>query len=344
MSWPCIPRLLLIVLLLAGCAGCVATAKAATNCSATTASTIAFGNIPLTGMTDVSTTFTVTCTTGGLSLLGNVKVRMCLNIGDGSNGIGYFNPRRMLNGFGDPLEFQMYTDAGRSQIWGSYGNPIVQNPLLATFSYSAGVLGGNSGPQTFTIYGRVPAQTLQAGSYTSSFSGAHTSIIYQYNEAFVGTAAYPASCSTGGGGGATVSGAFPFNVSATVPPNCRAYTTTDLDFGSIPGLITTNTDQISTIGMTCTGRTPWNVGLDNGQNASGSVRRMRLGATSTYVTYELYSNPGRTIRWGNTINTDTIPGTGTGAVQSLTVYGRVPAPQTAPSGSYSDIITVTVEY
>jgi spore coat protein U-like protein len=338
----CIRRLSLLLLLLAAGAGALSTAKAATTCTGT-ATSVAFGTVSTTGVTDVSATFNVTCTTFGLALAANAKVRMCLNIGDGTNGIGFFNPRRMTNGFGEPLHFQLYTDAARSQIWGSRGNPTIPTPQLSDFDYSVPFLGGSQ-MKTFTIYGRIPVQTLIAGSYSNPFTDFHVSLEYRYNETLLGTASYPASCISGGIGGATVSGAFPFTATATVAPNCRAYTTTDLDFGSIPGLITSNSDQTSTIGMTCTGRTAWNVGLNNGQNASGSIRRMRLGATSNYVAYELYSDPGRTTRWGNTINTDTIPGTGTGLAQSLTVYGRVPATQTVPSGSYSDIITVTVTY
>ena len=337
----CIRRLSLLLLLLATGACGLSTAKAATTCTGT-ATNVAFGTVSLTGATDVTATFNVTCSTSGLGVLANTKVRMCLNIGDGANGIGFFNPRRMTNGFGEPLNFQLYTDAARSQIWGSRGNPTVPTPLFSDFDYAVPLFGGNE-MKTFTIYGRVPVQTLIAGNYSNPFTGFHISLEYRYDEAFL-TANYPASCISGGDGGMTAFNAFPFTATATVPPNCRAYATTDLDFGSISGLITSNTDQTSMIGMTCTGRTAWNVGLNNGQNASGSIRRMRLGATTNYVAYELYSNAGRTIRWGNTINTDTIPGTGTGSAQSLTVYGRVPATQTVPSGSYSDIITVTVTY
>ena len=331
---------LLFLLLAAGVCG-LPTANAATTCTGTGTS-VAFGNVSTTGVTDVSATFTVTCSTSSLGVLANTKVRMCLNIGDGDNGIGFFNPRRMTNAFGEPLHFQLYTDAARSQIWGSRGNSAVPTPMHSDFDYSVPLFGGNQ-MKTFTIYGRIPAQTLIAGNYSNPFTGFHISIEYRYDESFL-SANYPASCISGGDGGMTAFNSFPFTATATVLPNCRAYTTTELNFGSVAGLITSNTDQTSTIGMTCTGRTPWNVGLNNGQNASGTVRRMRLGATGSYVAYELYRNAGRTIRWGNTVNTDTVPGTGTGTAQSLTVYGRVPSPQTVPSGSYSDIITVTVTY
>jgi len=320
----------------------VPTARAATSCSAT-ATSVNFGTVSLTGTTDVSATFDVTCTTSGLGVLGNTKVRMCLNINDGTNGSGNFNPRRMLNGTSDALQFQLYTNAARSQIWGSRGNATVPNPLLADFDYSVPVVGGN---QTIavTIYGRVPVQTWIAGSYTNVFSGAHTSIDYRYDERTLGSATLPASCVSGGDGGSTVSGAFPFTASATVPSDCRAYTTSDLDFGSVAGLITSSIDQTSSLTMTCTGRTAWNVGLDNGLNADGDIRRMQLAASGNYVDYQLYQESARTNRWGNTLGTDTVPGTGTGSSQTLTIYGRIPAVQSVAAGSYSDIVTVTITY
>jgi spore coat protein U-like protein len=62
------------------------------------------------------------------------------------------------------------------------------------------------------------------------------------------------------------------------------------------------------------------------------------------VSYELYRNSARTQRWGNTLNSDTVIGSGTGGTQNLTVYGRVPAQTTPSAGTYNDTITVTVTY
>ncbi len=335
-------RRVLAVLLLVVAAVSAPAAKAATTCTATS-STLAFGTVSTTGNTDVMTTFSVTCSTFGLALFANAKVRMCLNIGDGAQGGGNFNPRRMLDASNDALQFQLYRDPARTQIWGSLGNPTVPTPMQLDFDYSVPLLGGSQTRQV-TIYGRVPAQVFVAGTYGNAFTGVHTSMNYRYDETLLGTARYPPDCTSGGDSGASSPNAFPFTVSATVPSRCQAYTTTDLDFGSVPATITGNLDQTSTIGMTCTGRTAWQVGLDNGLNASGNVRRMRLGSTGNYVTYELYRNSARTLRWGNTLNTDTATGTGTGNPQALSVYGRVPAPQTPAAGSYSDTVTVTITY
>lgn len=57
-------------------------------------------------------------------------------------------------------------------------------------------------------------------------------------------------------------------------------------FGSVPGPITSNVDQTTSIG------------LDNGLYASGTTRRMRNGA-GQFVVYELYRDSPRSVRWGN---------------------------------------------
>jgi spore coat protein U-like protein len=62
------------------------------------------------------------------------------------------------------------------------------------------------------------------------------------------------------------------------------------------------------------------------------------------LNYALYSDSARTLNWGETDGTDTVDSTGTGANQSFTVYGRVAASQNVPQGSYSDTITITVNF
>lgn len=315
------------------------TAPAATSCSAS-ATNLAFGTVTGASNVDSATSVTIQCNTGGLSLLAYARVRMCLNVEDGADGGSQTDPRRMSNSFADVLTFQIYRNAGRTDIWGSSTNPNTPNPVHLDLEYPVPLLGG-SGNTAATLYGRAFAQGgLAAGSYDNPFTGNHTRLDYRYNEALLLWPSWPASCTSGGLGGGSIT--FPFTASASVPDHCTISATTNLAFGHVPGLITANQDQTSAITFTCTGRTPWNVGLDNGLHADGTIRRMRLGATDYYVTYELYHDSARSQRWGTTI--DTVPGTGTGAEQNLTVYGRVPVPQSVPHGDYSDTVTVTVTY
>jgi spore coat protein U-like protein len=79
---------------------------------------------------------------------------------------------------------------------------------------------------------------------------------------------------------------------------------------------------------------------------------VRLGATSNYVSYGLFTDSARSHAWTTSTSTTSctggastcVLGTGTGSNQTITVYGRIPA-QTAPAiGSFTDTVTVTVTY
>jgi spore coat protein U-like protein len=62
------------------------------------------------------------------------------------------------------------------------------------------------------------------------------------------------------------------------------------------------------------------------------------------INYSLYQDSGRATLWGNTVGTNTVAGTGNGAAQTLTVYGRVPV-QAAPAvGTYADTVQLVVTY
>jgi spore coat protein U-like protein len=67
-------------------------------------------------------------------------------------------------------------------------------------------------------------------------------------------------------------------------------------------------------------------------------------ATGVLLGYGLFTDSGHVTNWGNTIGTDTVTGTGSGAAQALTVYGEIPASELVAPGSYSDTITATVSY
>lgn len=312
-------------------------ASAATSCSAS-ASNLAFGNISMGTTQNNTATVTVNCNTAGLSLLANTRVLMCLNIGAGTSLGSTINARTMSKISLDQLQFQIYRDASRSQIWGD----SITDDVDINLEYVVPALGG-SGMVSAIMYGQVPAQFgLAAGSYQNPFTGSHTRLDYRYAEPLLGSSSWPSSCTSGGDGGGSIT--FPFTANAAVPASCVIDIVNNLNFGAVPGLINSNNDQTSSLSFTCTKTTPWKVSLDDGLHVNGSTRRMRLGATSNYVQYELYSDSAHSQRWGNTIDIDTVNGTGTGNSQSLTVYGRVPAPQSLPSGDYSDTVTVTITY
>jgi len=137
-------------------------------------------------------------------------------------------------------------------------------------------------------------------------------------------------------------------VQITLVASCAVSATT-LNFGSGVGLLTSAVTGSTTLGVTCSNTTPYNVELDAG-TVSGSTVASRLmagtatGNTGTTIGFQLYSNAGLTTVWGNTVGTNTVTGTGTGTVQNLTVYGQVPAQTTPKPDTYQTTINVTVAY
>lgn len=302
------------------------------NCSVTSMSNVVFGNVdPASSQTDTTATLSFTCTNATRS---QRSARVCISIGEPGGGTSY--PRRMLGGT-NGLQFQLYQDAARSVVWGSDGWP--GNPA-GGWTSAAAVLtipGGQTQTGSMVLYGRVIGGQTGAGpgTYMDNYTWADTAIsVNQRNGANA-----PPTCS-----GTLTNGPFTFSVSATITKNCRVSAAT-LDFGTVDGFLTANLDQTTALQTTCTNGTAYKIGLDNGQNANGTTRRM-AGAAGEFVVYELYRDSGRTQRWGNdTVNgTDTVNDSGNGLAKTTTIYGRVAAQATPAPGNYSDTITVRVTY
>lgn len=301
------------------------------DCTATVTDLV-FGTVnPQSSQTDATATLSYRCSNPHNQQAG---VTVCFSLADGAQGGGQVNPRRLLSGTA-PMYFDIYRDAARTLPWGAVGLPAAGAPALVNIPGLAGNGGQHSG--TLTLYGRVNANqtALVPGTYQNLFSAPYATVYS--NRASPNDANPPGTCGT------YVSSSFSFTASAPVTAGCRIGSATELNFGTAPGSFGTNLDQTSTITMTCTSGLAWQLGLDNGQNAAGTTRRLRGGGTN-YVAYELYRNAARTLRWGNLLNSDTLSGSGTGASQAVPVFGRVGPQAALPAGSYSDRITVTVTY
>nr|WP_314543973.1 spore coat protein U domain-containing protein [uncultured Massilia sp.] len=102
----------------------------------------------------------------------------------------------------------------------------------------------------------------------------------------------------------------------------------------------------STINVTCTNTTPYNVGLNagTGTGSTGTNRYLSgTGANTGTVRFNLYQSPGSGL-WGNTQGTDTMSGVGNGNLQTLTVYGEIPVQTTPAPDSYKSTVTATVYF
>ncbi|CAM3197035.1 Spore coat protein U domain-containing protein [Deinococcus saxicola] len=138
--------------------------------------------------------------------------------------------------------------------------------------------------------------------------------------------------------------------SATVTGNCTV-TGSTLAFGAYDYAVTNrtaNVDQTSLVTLLCTSGTVGTVRLGQGANAgtgsTDAVPARRLVSGTDFLNYALFSDsPGGTV-WGNTTATGKVNAAGTGANQTLTVYGRVAGGQNVPVGNYTDTVIVTVDF
>jgi spore coat protein U-like protein len=284
-----------------------------------------FGNVDVItgGAVDTTATLSINCT-GGVSF---TTVRICPSIGAGSGG-ATASARQMLGPGSATLNYQLYSDAGRTTVWGSYNWAFAATP--PTIDLSLNISG--AGSTTRTIFGRVLSgqNTAPAGSYVSNFTAADTNFVYAplgvlpCPNLLVPQTAHPT-----------------FSATATVVSTCLV-SAQDVDFGS-RGVLSANIDAAGQVSVTCTPSTSYTIGLGGGNaNAAPGARKMAKGAET--ITYGLYQDAARTQLWGSTIGTDTIAGTGNGLAQNLAVYGRVPAQTTPSAGSYTDTIVVTITY
>ncbi|WP_294910308.1 Csu type fimbrial protein [Tatumella sp. UBA2305] len=151
---------------------------------------------------------------------------------------------------------------------------------------------------------------------------------------------------------ATVTGSL--TVSATLAASCAVNTSTTgttttavLNFGTVTSMkanidASTSSTGGSKVTVLCSNGTGWTLAMNGGSNVSGTQRRM-LGGNTEYVPYNLYSDSARTVAIG--INTTALSGTGTGALQSYDIYGRIPAGSTLTTpGAYTDTVTMTLTY
>jgi spore coat protein U-like protein len=317
-------------------------AKAQAQSSLCTASAgpIAFGAVDVVSGSNypASATYTITCSIGLLGL-GSANVSACLNI-PGASGV---TPRTMSSG-ANTLNYNLYPNSTYSPVWGAYGGspglPNPPNPVNLTVSSL--LLGGSVTSSPVTIYGYLQSSqntTAIQASYTAA-PAATLSFNYSYSALFApGT---PTPC-TSGPSGSNGTSAVTLSVSANVINDCLI-TATPISFGSSVGVLTSAVTATGTITATCTNTDGYSIQLNKGSNGSLSDRQMASSAGAV-VHYQLYTNSGHTTIWGDgTSGTSTNAGTGTGGSQSYTVYGQVQAQTTPAPNSYSDTVTVQVNY
>jgi len=120
----------------------------------------------------------------------------------------------------------------------------------------------------------------------------------------------------------------------------------DLNFGAYASNSKTPVQAQTTIQLRCGAGAVAELSLDagSGPGATTSNRRLEQDSGKSRLDYDLFQDPGRTIHWGNRSGVDTLEVMATGAQQTVPIYGQIPAGQRALEGTYSDTITLRVQY
>ncbi|OAT32190.1 sigma-fimbriae tip adhesin [Buttiauxella brennerae ATCC 51605] len=215
------------------------------------------------------------------------------------------------------------TGGSEIKVGGTYtwsGNSLLD--LLASKRY------------TLPIYlTTVAGQNVSAGPYSVIFN-----FRIDWNVCSLGVAVCLAYQTGNGSPGTTVS--------LTVSNDCSTITAPAVSFDSAP--LVQNFKSVSqSIAITCTKGSTYTVGVNDGLNVNGSVRRMKSG--NNYMSYELYKSNG-TDRWGSVgaerwasaassgLSTD-------GLLRNYNYVAKVLTTQTTPpAGTYSDTLVVDVAF
>jgi spore coat protein U-like protein len=127
---------------------------------------------------------------------------------------------------------------------------------------------------------------------------------------------------------------------------CRVVTS-DVSFGNYDTFSKSPLDATGRVTVACDGSLPFTIKLDKGMNSRGSFnpRVLRAAGTDSGLNYNLFTDSVREKIWGDgTGNTFVGGGTANRIQTQFTVYGRIPAAQNVPVGTYVDRINVTVEW
>ena len=120
----------------------------------------------------------------------------------------------------------------------------------------------------------------------------------------------------------------------------------DLEFGAYRPELQAPALGQTVIQLQCAAGLTAELLLDAGTGSRRNTRRRQMGQDSgtDRMDYELFQDAARTVHWGDNPGRDTREVLTTGAPQTVTVYGRIPAGQRVRQGTYSDVITVQLRF
>jgi spore coat protein U-like protein len=125
-------------------------------------------------------------------------------------------------------------------------------------------------------------------------------------------------------------------------------TTTSVNFGNYTTTTATPNDSVGTVTTKCSNNGQTSIATDISLSTGfGTYAQRKMKSGSNLLNYNLYTNASRATVW-----TNVVPPEGHANYQVNTtpidkifsVFGRIPALQNVPIGTYTDTITVTVNY
>lgn len=142
------------------------------------------------------------------------------------------------------------------------------------------------------------------------------------------------------------------DVTATVVAACDKVSTTPVNFGNYNNAIT---NANGTVSLSCLEGTVFAIGLHGGSNFDVLSQRSRMTSTTAtgVVSYRLYKDAGHTDLWGKCnsvicLEPTVVKATGTGAIQTFTVFGQAFAPDifnpSPQPGIFTDVVLVEVAF
>lgn len=133
---------------------------------------------------------------------------------------------------------------------------------------------------------------------------------------------------------------------ARVDAACRVSVSSGVSFGTYNVFSGAPLDSVGQVTWRCDFLTFPTVRITLTRGSSSSFRPRTMVSGANTLGYNLYRDSGRTVIWGDeTDGTQAYyqryQGWGT---YTLTIYGRIPADQDAAVGSYSDTVTVVINF
>jgi spore coat protein U-like protein len=132
-------------------------------------------------------------------------------------------------------------------------------------------------------------------------------------------------------------------VNASVQGSCLINQVPSLNFPAYDPTLSNGVQAQVLLTYTCAN------GLSNptislsGVNGAGDGSGYKLMWGGNTLMYSLHSESYTGTTWGNS-GSNLVTGTANGTQQSVTIYGVIPAGQSAPNGSYTDTITISFSY